>query len=218
LGKEIVANQLVSHICLLLEKVKVNPITLEWHDKVTQNGVPLSAKPSLTQMSTRLTGKRTRKLPITRNEDFLWITLKTNSLDSLDNTETCLQLNNTLNIYHQNICGLKEKTDELINSLYPLIPHLLCISEHHRVYSDLCHTCINHYNLGAQYCRKTLRQGGVCIFVHDSINYTSVNLNCFCKEQDLKACAVKLQILSDNIFILAIYRAPTGDLEILHIS
>jgi hypothetical protein len=74
LGKEIVSNQLVSHIFLLLEKVKVNPITLEWHDKVTQNGISQSTKPPLTHTSTRLTGKRNRKSPVTRNEDFLWIT------------------------------------------------------------------------------------------------------------------------------------------------
>jgi hypothetical protein len=73
LGKEIVANQLLSLIYLLLEKVKVNPITLEWHDKVTHNSVSQNAKPSSSQTSTCLTGKRTRKLPITRNEDFLWI-------------------------------------------------------------------------------------------------------------------------------------------------
>jgi hypothetical protein len=34
-----------------------------------------------------------------------------------------------------------------------------------------------------------------------------VNLNAFCKEQDLEACAIKLQFPSDNIYILAIYRA-----------
>jgi hypothetical protein len=38
-----------------------------------------------------------------------------------------------------------------------------------------------------------------------------VNLNTFCKEQDLEACAIKLQFPSGNIYILAIYRAPTGD-------
>jgi hypothetical protein len=73
LGKEIVANQLVSLIYQLLEKVKVNPITLEWHDKVTHNGVSKNTKSSSSQTSTCLTDKRTRRLPITRNEDFLWI-------------------------------------------------------------------------------------------------------------------------------------------------
>jgi hypothetical protein len=32
--------------------------------------------------------------------------------------------------YHQNICGLQCKMDELVASLYPDIPHVMCISEH----------------------------------------------------------------------------------------
>jgi hypothetical protein len=35
LGKEILSNQLVSHIFLLLERVSVKPIILEWYDKET---------------------------------------------------------------------------------------------------------------------------------------------------------------------------------------
>jgi hypothetical protein len=38
-----------------------------------------------------------------------------------------------------------------------------------------------------------------------------VNLNAFCREQDLEICAVKLLSASVNIYVLAIYRAPTGD-------
>jgi hypothetical protein len=70
---------------------------------------------------------------------------------------------------------------------------------------------IEHYNLGTGYCRQTLRQGGVCILVHDTINYVNVNLNTCCKEQDLEVYAIKCQFPLGNIYILAIYRAPTGD-------
>jgi hypothetical protein len=38
-----------------------------------------------------------------------------------------------------------------------------------------------------------------------------VNLNAFCKEQDLEACAINIQFPSGNIYILTIYTAPTGD-------
>jgi hypothetical protein len=48
-------------------------------------------------------------------------------------------------------------------------------------------------------------------FLRDIINYLNVNLNAFCKEQYLEACAIKFQFPSGNIYILAIYRAPTGD-------
>ena len=34
----------------------------------------------------------------------------------------------TLNIFHQNIRGLKYKTDELLCALGPVLPHVLCLS------------------------------------------------------------------------------------------
>jgi hypothetical protein len=37
---------------------------------------------------------------------------------------------NILRVFHQNIRGLKYKTDELLNALYPDFPHVLCITEH----------------------------------------------------------------------------------------
>jgi hypothetical protein len=43
--------------------------------------------------------------------------------------------------------------------------------EHHVDYPDLDHTYIEHYNLGAEYCRQTPRQGGVCIFVQKNQNF-----------------------------------------------
>jgi len=40
--------------------------------------------------------------------------------------------NNTdLTIFHQNIRGLYNKTDELVNSWTTVSPHILCLTEHH---------------------------------------------------------------------------------------
>ena len=36
-----------------------------------------------------------------------------------------------LRIYHQNICGLGSKSNDLLISLYPNLPHILCLTEHH---------------------------------------------------------------------------------------
>jgi hypothetical protein len=36
-----------------------------------------------------------------------------------------------LQIYHQNIQGIKWKTDEILNFISPALPHVLCLSEHH---------------------------------------------------------------------------------------
>ena len=39
--------------------------------------------------------------------------------------------NQVLRIYHQNICGLGSKMNDLLISLYPNLPHILCLTEHH---------------------------------------------------------------------------------------
>ena len=36
-----------------------------------------------------------------------------------------------LRIYHQNICGLGSKTNDLLISLYPSLPHIVFLTEHH---------------------------------------------------------------------------------------
>jgi hypothetical protein len=37
---------------------------------------------------------------------------------------------NLLTIYHQNICGLSNKVNELITFLHPHFPDVLCLTEH----------------------------------------------------------------------------------------
>jgi beta-xylosidase len=69
------------------------------------------------------------------------------------------------------------KTDELISSLYPDLPHLLCLTEYHLNYRELDHTNLEYYNLGAAYCRQLLRQGRACIFVHEKLKLLKINLN-----------------------------------------
>ena len=36
--------------------------------------------------------------------------------------------NQVLIIYHQNICGLGSKTNDLLTALYPNFPHILCLN------------------------------------------------------------------------------------------
>ena len=58
--------------------------------------------------------KRKKKPMTTKSEDFFMVNDNFNR-DSI-----------SLTIYHQNICGLKGKTDELISSMSPNLPHILC--------------------------------------------------------------------------------------------
>jgi hypothetical protein len=72
---------------------------------------------------------------------------------------------NSITIFHQNICGLKGKTDELISSTSPNFPHNLCFSEHHLKKPERDQINVDGYRLRAAYCRQVVKRGGVCIFV-----------------------------------------------------
>jgi hypothetical protein len=72
---------------------------------------------------------------------------------------------NSLIIFHQNICGLQKKVDELINSILPDLPHIICM---------------DGYRLATPYCRKSKEKGRVCIFVHKNLNFLKADLSRYC--------------------------------------
>ena len=90
----------------------------------------------------------------------------------------------SLIIYHQNIRGLRGKPNELRSQIYPTFPHVLCISEHHMYHLELQQILFDNYKLGASYCRKSFENGGVCIFVQDSIGYINLDLQIHCNDKD----------------------------------
>jgi hypothetical protein len=104
------------------------------------------------------------------------------------NTKTSHSANaiKVLNAYHQNIRGLRGKTNELISHLQPAFRHILCLTEHHMNHLELQQTYIGSYNLGATYCRTLYEKGGVCTYVHKGQNFVSIGLKKHCKEKVLK--------------------------------
>jgi hypothetical protein len=118
---------------------------------------------------------------------------------------------NILRVFHQNIRGLKYKTDELLSALYPDFPHVLCKTEHHMNSLDMNIITIDYYNRGAVYCRNSVTKGGVSIFVHSTLSYSKINSDKFCTDQIIEICAVKLLSVRRNICIIAVYRAPSGN-------
>jgi exonuclease III len=62
--------------------------------------------------------------------------------------------NKVLRVFHQNIRGLRNKTNELISSMHTNLPHITCLTEHRMKQLELEHFHIENYNLGARYCRK----------------------------------------------------------------
>jgi len=66
-----------------------------------------------------------------------------------------------LRIYHQNICGLDSKLNDLVISLYPNFPHILCLTEHHLRQFQIQHLTIDDYILGAEFSRQSFFGGGI---------------------------------------------------------
>jgi hypothetical protein len=91
-----------------------------------------------------------------------------------------------------NICGLTGKADELLSSMSPNPPHILCFSEHHLNKFELDQINVDGYRLGAAYCRQAVKRDSVCIFVQNNLNHTNINLGKYC--QDIEVCVIKTKI------------------------
>jgi hypothetical protein len=57
------------------------------------------------------------------------------------------------------------------------LSHILCLSDHHLKQFKLDHVSLDGYKLATSHCRKDKEKDGVCIFVHNNLNFSKVNLN-----------------------------------------
>jgi hypothetical protein len=106
---------------------------------------------------------------------------------------TNIEKNDKLRLFHQNIRSLNNnKIEELSIQWTTLFPHILGITEHHLKEPELINTHFDHHTLGASYCRQNRSHGGARIYVHDTLSYSTINLNNECSDYDLEACAIKL--------------------------
>jgi len=102
-----------------------------------------------------------------------------------------------LTIYHQNVTGLGNKMGEFETHILPLLPQIICLTEHHFSNQEIGNISINQYLLGAFYCKTSCKFGGVNVFVHESLTYSNIDVNRYCHDYDLEACALKIKIRSD---------------------
>jgi exonuclease III len=94
-------------------------------------------------------------------------------------------------------------------------PHVLCFTEHHLEGNEIVHPNFDNYNLGAYYSRKHFKKSGTCIYVHNSLKIATFNLENYCYEKDIEACAVCVNMATSRICILSVYRSPDSNYEIL---
>jgi hypothetical protein len=95
----------------------------------------------------------------------------------------------------------------ILEALYVmnLNSHLICFSEHHIKDMHLNTPHIPMYKLSATYSRNILKCGGICIYIKDSIEHYTINLNDYCKEQDLETVALKFKFNENKCIILCVY-------------
>jgi hypothetical protein len=70
-----------------------------------------------------------------------------------------------LTIYLQNVRGLGNKLGEFEAHVLPLLPQIICLTEHHLSNQEIGNISINQYQLGAFHCRSSRKVGGVNILV-----------------------------------------------------
>jgi exonuclease III len=105
------------------------------------------------------------------------------------------------------------KINELMISILSDEPSIICLSEHHLNVQEMDVTDIPKYKFGSGYCRKKFKNGGVSIFVQEDQNFTSLNLQKYCKEHDIEIAAIKAELNEEKIIVLCIYRSPLGDYD-----
>jgi exonuclease III len=87
------------------------------------------------------------------------------------------------------------------------------LTEHHLTGYELDALHIPKYKLGSGYGRKKFKNGGVCLLLQEDLNFTTINLQKYCKERDIEIVAIQLKLNGNKVIILSIYRAPAGDYD-----
>ena len=59
-----------------------------------------------------------------------------------------------------------------------------------------------------------MKKGGVCIFTEKGLNCFKVDVNKYCRGQDIEMCMVNFKTTSLSLYIMAVYRATTGNFNL----
>jgi hypothetical protein len=53
----------------------------------------------------------------------------------------------------------------------------------------------------------------VCIFIRTDQHFSKTDISLHCKDQNFEICAIHLVIITSNLIILSLYRAPSGEVS-----
>jgi hypothetical protein len=96
---------------------------------------------------------------------------KAYSLKNYTNTDKQTNSKNLFKLFHQSIRRLESKVDELSNSLFPDYTPIMYLNEYH-----LKDYKIDNFKLASKFCRHYFKNGGVCIFIHEDLEFFSISL------------------------------------------
>ena len=66
-------------------------------------------------------------------------------------------IENSVTLFHQNIRGLLNKSEELISSFSPDIPQVLCLTEHHLKHFEIDFMYMDQYKLALNFAGNLTR-------------------------------------------------------------
>jgi hypothetical protein len=141
---------------------------------------------------------------IYKNVNTMYNSVQTRNTKANYNALEASKSNNYLTIFHQNICGLRCKTDELYSSMYPMLPYVVRITEHHLNCELLQTISFEGYKLGTNYCRGNSMKGDACIFVNSNLICTEVYSQKYCTNYDIEECALKIYLNKTALYSLTV--------------
>ena len=62
----------------------------------------------------------------------------------------------------------------------------MCLTEHHLKDYKIDNLPIDHFKLGSKFCGCKFKNGGVCIFIHEDLEFFTISLDKYCKEKILR--------------------------------
>ena len=133
-----------------------------------------------------------------------------NSQSRLNPVSFSVDTNKFFTVFLQNIRGLRNRNNELLRSMLPKLPHIVCLTQHQLKEQEIGNLSMNHYILVCKFCRQNLKHGSTGIFVHEYLAFTNT-VQEFCMWQDTELCMVKINLLTAMIYVICVYRLPTGN-------
>lgn len=131
------------------------------------------------------------------------------------NQPTTLGKGNSINIFHQNIQSLRNKTLEIEVCIKTLLktPDIICLTEHWLTSPEEPFTKINGYNLASCWSRNEKEHGGSCIYTKNEINFRErTDIKQVSVESAIECSCIELD--RNKLLILSIYRPPQGDIDV----